>query len=313
MGLFGNDKIDGMFEKAKETLKDTTDKTKKAFAESSEQMKQHNAESKNMKAPVEGAIIRYGVTYNGGLAKYPKAQSGEIGLNVLEDCFYLKPTMTTVEWFEEMAIPYEKIKKLEIVERKISNAEWLLSSSRSDMKAMEQKNNIEILKKVIPFESLMIFKNQPVYIKGYGVQNKVCEVSNALQLKFKKQQMLKWKYAFNRLLNDKKNLKNYPDLVYYENLKEILNELYHNKNKYSLFENNITKIEDKLIADNLNIEEIEKVIIELLKLYHCNSENANLKDFGLGDRIGRLSGINITNGTIISRSSTGIKEKYYEF
>ena len=47
MGLFGNDKIDGMFEKAKETLKDTTDKTKKAFAESSEQMKQHNAESKN--------------------------------------------------------------------------------------------------------------------------------------------------------------------------------------------------------------------------------------------------------------------------
>ena len=144
MGLFGNDKIDGMFEKAKETLKDTTDKTKKAFAESSEQMKQHNAESKNMKAPVEGAIIRYGVTYNGGLAKYHKAQSGEIGLNVLEDCFYLKPTMTTVEWFEEMAIPYEKIKKLEIVERKISNAEWLLSSSRSDMKAMEQKNNIEI-------------------------------------------------------------------------------------------------------------------------------------------------------------------------
>ena len=47
MGLFGNDKIDGMFEKAKETLKDTTDKTKKAFAESSEQMKQHNAESKH--------------------------------------------------------------------------------------------------------------------------------------------------------------------------------------------------------------------------------------------------------------------------
>ena len=99
MGLFGNDKIDGMFEKAKETLKDTTDKKKKAFAESSEQMKQHNAESKNMKAPVEGAIIRYGVTYNGGLAKYPKAQSGEIGLNVLEDCFYLKPTMTRISFF----------------------------------------------------------------------------------------------------------------------------------------------------------------------------------------------------------------------
>ena len=55
MGLFGNDKIDGMFGKAKETLKDTTDKTKKAFAESSEQMKQHNAESKNMKRTCGGS------------------------------------------------------------------------------------------------------------------------------------------------------------------------------------------------------------------------------------------------------------------
>ena len=107
-------------------------------------MKQHNQESKNLKAPIEGAIIRYAVTYNGGLAKYPKSKSGEIGLNILEDCFYLKPTMTTIEWFEEMAIPYKKIRKVEIVERTISNTEWLLSSSRSDMKAMEQKNNIEI-------------------------------------------------------------------------------------------------------------------------------------------------------------------------
>ena len=135
-----------------------------------------------------------------------------------------------------------------------------------------EKNSIEIIKEVIPFESLMIFKNQPVYIKGYSIQKKACEVSNALQLKFKKEQMLKWKYAFNRLLNDKKNLKNYPDLVYYENLKEILNELYHNKNKYFLFENNITKIEDKLIADNLNIEEIEKVI----ELINSINEQTNL-------------------------------------
>ncbi len=144
MALFDNDKLNGIFEKAKETIKDTSDKTKKAFAESSEQMKQHNQESKNLKAPIEGAIIRYAVTYNGGLAKYPKSKSGEIGLNILEDCFYLKPTMTTIEWFEEMAIPYKKIRKVEIVERTISNTEWLLSSSRSDMKAMEQKNNIEI-------------------------------------------------------------------------------------------------------------------------------------------------------------------------
>ena len=65
-------------------------------------------------------------------------------MNIMEECFYLKPTIGTNDWFEEMAIPYAKIKSLEIVERKISNTEWLLSSSDSDMKAMEQKNNIEI-------------------------------------------------------------------------------------------------------------------------------------------------------------------------
>lgn len=88
--------------------------------------------------------MRYGVAYKGGLARYPKQQSGEIGLNIMEECFYLKPTIGTNDWFEEMAIPYAKIRSLEIVERKISNTEWLLSSSDSDMKAMEQKNNIEI-------------------------------------------------------------------------------------------------------------------------------------------------------------------------
>lgn len=96
-----------------------------------------------MKQPVEGAIMRYGVTYKGGLARYPKQQSGEIGLNIMEECFYLKPTIGTNDWFEEMAIPYAKIKSLEIVERKISNTEWLLSSSDSDMKAMEQKTTLK--------------------------------------------------------------------------------------------------------------------------------------------------------------------------
>lgn len=39
--------------------------------------------------------MRYGVAYKGGLARYPKQQSGEIGLNVMEECFYLKPTIGT--------------------------------------------------------------------------------------------------------------------------------------------------------------------------------------------------------------------------
>lgn len=59
-------------------------------------MKKFSEETKKMKQPVEGAIMRYGVTYKGGLAKYPKQQSGEIGLNVMEECFYLKPTIGTM-------------------------------------------------------------------------------------------------------------------------------------------------------------------------------------------------------------------------
>ena len=48
-------------------------------------------------------------------------------------------------------------------------------------------------------------------------------------------------------------------------------------------------------------------------MYHCNSVNANLSEFGLSDRIGRLSGNNITSGTIIFKSITGIWESKYEF
>ncbi len=145
MALFDKDKLNGILNSTKDVLKNTKEQVSKAVSDSSEQMKKYNEESKKLKEAMEGAIIRYGVTYKGGLAEYPKIKTGEeIGLNIMEDCFYLKPTITSVKWFSEMAIPYEKIKKLEIVERKISNAEWLLSSSESDMKSMEQKNTIEI-------------------------------------------------------------------------------------------------------------------------------------------------------------------------
>lgn len=179
----------------------------------------------------------------------------------------------------------------------------------------EHINNKEykVIKSKIPFDTLLIIKDHPIYIKGYGVQNKNCEVSNALQLKFKKEQMLKWKYSIHRLLNDKSNRKKLSNAIYMDNLKEILEELYKMKNKYPLFTSSIQKIEDKIKVDELSIDDLEKIIIELLKLYHCNSVNADLSKYGLGNRIGRLSGINITNGTIISKSCTGIKGRKYEF
>lgn len=172
---------------------------------------------------------------------------------------------------------------------------------------------VDIIKESIPFETLIIYKKHPVYIKGYSIQKKTCEVSNALQLKFKKSQLIKWKYALERLLNDKNNYKGYPDSIYKEKLIEILNELFNIKENYPLFVNSITKIKEQLCINNLNIEDLEKIIIELLKLYHCNSENADLSKYNFGNRIGRLSGINITNGTIINISNTGIWKRKYEF
>ena len=92
----------------------------------------------------------------------------------------------------------------------------------------------------------------------------------------------------------------------------ILNYLLSLEDNYPLFAKDILKIKEKLNSSNLTLEDNKKIIIELLKLFHCNSVNANLSSYGLGDRIGRLSGNNITTGTIINKSVTGIKETSYE-
>lgn len=174
-------------------------------------------------------------------------------------------------------------------------------------------NNLEILKNNIPFDSLIIFKNQPTYIKGYSCQKKSCEISNALQLKIKKEEMQKWKKALNRLFNDKKNYLEYPDLEYQRNLISIIEYLFKIKESYPLFKKAIITIENKININRFDIPDLEEIATELFKIYQCNSINANLKKYGLGDRIGRLSGISIAAGTIINTSYTGIKGNNYEF
>lgn len=165
----------------------------------------------------------------------------------------------------------------------------------------------------VPYNTLIIFKNHPVYVRGYSVQNKSCEVINALQLKFKKERLVKWKHALHRLLNDKNNYNEYPDSLYKENLIEILNELFAVKIKYPLLDKSVSNIEKQLNIDDLNTEDLEKIIIGLFIVYHCNSVNADLSKYNLGDRIGRLKGINISGGEIINTSCTGIKVSRYEF
>ena len=192
---------------------------------------------------------------------------------------------------------------------------------------IDEKNNIEeineyiktqinskktatysIEKKSIPFETEIIYNNQNVFVKGYSVRNRNCEISNATQLKISKDKMKNWKYSFEYLLNDKQQ--------YIEDTKKHINEIYEfliNLDIFPLFNNEINKIKNQLNFSNLELEHQKKVVKELFKLYHCNSVNANLSEFGLGNRIGRLSGNNITSGIIISKSITGIRESKYEF
>lgn len=181
MALFDKEKLGNLMGSAKDLVKSTTEKASKALGESSEQMKKFSEESKKLKAPVEGAITRYEFTYAGGLAQYPKLKAGGIGVNIMEDCFYLKPTTATIDWFEEMAIPYAKISKLQIVKRKVSNTEWLLSSSNQDMKAMEQENNIEIYYKDADDKSQMLRLEMLTGVSIYGQAGKCVEFMDVLR------------------------------------------------------------------------------------------------------------------------------------
>ena len=94
---------------------------------------------------------------------------------------------------------------------------------------------------------------------------------------------------------------------------DIVNYLLSLENEYPLFAKEITRIREKLDLFELTLQDKKRIIVELFKLFHCNSVNANLSSYNLGDRIGRLSGNNVTTGVIFNKSVTGIKESFYEF
>lgn len=173
---------------------------------------------------------------------------------------------------------------------------------------LNKGSNYTILKSEIPFETEIIYNNQNVYIKGYSIGHKNCELSNAVQLKISKNLMKKWKYAFQYLLNDKK--------VYCDEAIKNVDGIYEfllNLDKYPLFANEVKKIKNNIDFKVLDVLDKKKIIKELIAMLHCNSVNANLSKFGLSDRIGRLSGNDITEGILISKSITGIRESRYEF
>ena len=183
---------------------------------------------------------------------------------------------------------------------------------------LDDESKFNVLKYKVPYEVLINYKNHDVYIKGYSVSNKNCELSNAYQLKISKNNIKKWKYVLNKILNNvsipkSDGLPIINEDIMIEQCIDIINYLFNQKVNFPLFKREIENIENNINIYSMNFYELSKIITELFKLYHCNSVNANLKEFGLGNRLGRLSGNNITTGTLKFKSVTGIKEEIYKF
>lgn len=134
----------GLFDKIKDTVSSAAGKASDALKKGAESMGQYKEETEALKAPVEGAIIRYEVTYNGGLPQYPKEKAGAIGLNIMPDSFILKKTISTKDWFEDFEITYDSIQSFEITKRQAGNWEMMLSSDSASARATEVDNVLAI-------------------------------------------------------------------------------------------------------------------------------------------------------------------------
>lgn len=176
---------------------------------------------------------------------------------------------------------------------------------------LDNNEEYSLIKAKISFEQEMIYKGQNVYIKGFSERSGLCEISNARQLKIKKENQIKWAKALDYIINGKTNEEKIKEADKYAD--DILLFLLTLDKDYPLFANAIINIKNKLNYKDCTLDEKIIIIKELFKLYKCNSSNADLSQFSLSNRIGRLSGNNITSGILIFKDITGIREIKYEF
>ena len=142
--------------------------------------------------------------------------------------------------------------------------------------------------------------------------HKANELRNFVELKIKKENYIRWKFALNRLFNNKIEI--IDDSEYKKNLLEILEYLMTLKNIYPLFNNDLVQINKRLSENNiLELIDLENFVKQTLMIFNTSKDTANLSKFNLKDKIGRLPDKNLTQGTIIYKSITGIREKKYEF
>lgn len=132
----------GMFNKLKETANQVKEAAVQTAVKTSENIKASNAEAKELKKPLEGALARYEFTYKGGLEDIPKAKSGAWGMNIMPDRFAFRVTSTTKDWLYDYDIKYDQISDVRIEKRDISNAEWLLGAGND---ANQQQENVFVI------------------------------------------------------------------------------------------------------------------------------------------------------------------------
>lgn len=161
MGFFNSKELGDKFGSLKKMVSDSIDEAKlgekfeqakNTISDSISDVKDKTIESQSLrdeaKKPIDGAIIRYQVTYKGGFDNKPqkKSDSLSLGLNIMEDSFIFKPEyLAKQEWFGDniVTIPYDTVIKFEITKRQVSTTEYMLSS-HGETKSLEQFNNIEI-------------------------------------------------------------------------------------------------------------------------------------------------------------------------
>ena len=111
-----------------------------------------------------------------------------------------------------------------------------------------------------------------------------------------------------------KNIKNEDYKNYDNDLNNIYNYIIAFIVKYYPLYNILINKFKLIIFEELNEEDKIKLIRELVAMLKCNGTNANLKFLNLkfDDRVGRLNGKNINQGTLIFQSATGIRETHYK-
>ena len=173
-------------------------------------------------------------------------------------------------------------------------------------------NNIEIIKEKIPFNVETRYKNHNVLVTGAS------ELMNNEQLKIKKELIKKWKYSLNLIFNERAipKINDVPILSNDEldlQLNDIINYLINKSDRYPLYKDKLNKIKENGKIYTLSIEEKVKVIKNIFIMLQASKTNVNLENIGLTSREGRCNFSNIEHSIFIYKSTTGIKEKIYEF